>query len=310
MNSLLHRLHPSMSEPAGSARSQAVFTTLAPRLLWRTGTALALGMAAVSCVPATQYEEARSAAQVEMDGRRRAEHRVAEAEHEREKLRAELARRDDALKEREQAIDESKLQTSVAAKERDQASQLVEQLRGELARVGDHMRVFSDQKRDLEQALSNVDAARKAELDKDAERSALRTRLMRDLTLLLHDPIAGGEYGLDVREGELTLRVADPKLLNEAGTVSPERAALFKALVRASELYPAVKLELAERDPGSGVSVATSSARLEAVRKALADGGVASDRLLLPAAAAPNEGAPPSSAVGPAPELEIRFVFR
>jgi flagellar motor protein MotB len=318
MNPSLDRLLSYLSEPAGPARSITMLTVHAPRLLFHAASALALSMAAASCVPALKYDEARSAAQVEMEGRRRAEYRIGQTEYERDQLRAELERRDSALQEREQVIDQSKLETTVATKERDQASELVEQLRGELARVGDHMRVFSDQKRDLETKLSTVDALRKSELQNAAERTTLRARMMRDLTLLLHQPIAGGDYGLDIEEGELTLNVTSDKLFTGPGAVQPEAATLLKAVSRMSQLYPSAKIRLDERDAVSGEVAKNSTPRHEALRKALTDQGVAADRLVIPPSSPPPPAAP-AATEAPAPpalpakavetELEIKFVL-
>jgi hypothetical protein len=275
------------------------FTRLVPTLeparsnVSRVASLLAL-LVSASCVPVTRYEEARSAAQVEMEGRRRAEHRVTEVEYERDRLRAELEGRDGALRQRDEAIDESKLASGVLAKERDQAAELVEQLRGELARVGEHMRTFSEQKRELEQALGS---------GKGAERSARSARVARDLTLLLHEPIASGALGLDLRDGELTLTVADPNQLDEAGLSGPQGAALVRAVARIAELYPEAKIELRERGAASAEPVVGRSARLEPLIKALNARGLA-DRLLLPAPL--PEGEPPAPREI---ELEIRFLL-
>lgn len=307
MQTVLERSLSNRGEPAGPARRLFSFASLAPGRLVST---LVLGLAAASCVPETRYEEARSAAEVEMGGRLRAEHRLREVEQERDRLQAELARRDGALAERDQVIDQSKLEMSLAAKERDEAARLVEQLRGELARVGDHMRVFSDQKSELEQALRKVEAARQAELEKGGQSDVVRARMMRDLTLLLHEPIASGRYGLDVQNGDLMLHVAEGR----------DDAALPKAVARIAQLYPAVKVELKERDPASGEQTPSPSAALEALGKALVDQGLARERLLLPAPkpeGAPAGGEPGSlpeakpaepAAAPAAAELEIRFL--
>ncbi len=55
-------------------------------------------------------------------------------------------------------MSESKLESSVVAKERDEATGLVDQLRGELARVGDNLRSYAEQKADLEKSLQAAQA--------------------------------------------------------------------------------------------------------------------------------------------------------
>ena len=66
--------------------------------------------------------------------------------------------RDSAVAAGQQRIAQTELDVSVVSKQREEAAQLVDQLRSELARSSDHLRAFSDQKKKLEQALAAAEA--------------------------------------------------------------------------------------------------------------------------------------------------------
>lgn len=118
-------------------------------------------MVAPGCVPQNRYDAAVAQRNT--------------AETERQRLTAELARVDAALSKAEEAIRnrdqtiaigqtqlaQEKLVQDRTTTERDDAVALVDQLRGELARVGAHLQEFSDQKRDLELALEEADTRAK-----------------------------------------------------------------------------------------------------------------------------------------------------
>ena len=126
------------------------------------------------CVQATAYEQATSAAAVQAEGRRRLGEELAQKSaellalrQERERLQAENARLSGELRRREGAMDQAELELVLAKQERTEEASLVQQLRGDLARVGSHLDVFADEKADLDAALQ---AAR-------AENERLTTRL-------------------------------------------------------------------------------------------------------------------------------------
>ncbi len=110
-------------------------------------------LAVTGCVPAVQYEEAQSAAEVEREGHRRAAQRLYAAEQELAKLKAEHEQLKARLAEKDQTLAAVELDVQRAAKQRDEHAELVTQLRGELARVGDHLRAFSVEKDGLNQRL-------------------------------------------------------------------------------------------------------------------------------------------------------------
>lgn len=122
---------------------------------------LAASLALSGCVPATQWEEASSAAEVEAEGHRRVAERLnaAEAELERTKLENQkLAEAKAALEAQLQKEERRLAQTAMdmesSKKEQEQQIELVTQLRGELARVGDHLKSYQSDKDGLEVKLS------------------------------------------------------------------------------------------------------------------------------------------------------------
>src|SRR5882724_11932704 len=71
--------------------------TLAPRLIVNVGAVAALAGLFAACVPATQYEEAKSASEVELAGRQRAEAELARTRSQLDALSAQLSERDAKL---------------------------------------------------------------------------------------------------------------------------------------------------------------------------------------------------------------------
>ena len=163
----------------------------APRVLLHCASVATLAGLTSGCVAETRYEEARSAGQVEMGARQLAERRLHESELRLAALDAELKARDQKLSADEDAISQSKLDGDVLAKERDEQTQLVEQLRGELARVGGDLHAFAEQKASLERALS-VAEARKKRLEQSDAQAASLVRATRDLSALLGDGVLSG----------------------------------------------------------------------------------------------------------------------
>jgi chromosome segregation ATPase len=117
------------------------------------------------CVPATSYEQANSAAEVEREGHRRAAVKLAAAEEELKLAKAEkvalLAEKKDLearLQTEESALAQTSLDMESAKKENEQQTELVTQLRGELARVGDHLKTYQGDKDALAEELAAAEA--------------------------------------------------------------------------------------------------------------------------------------------------------
>jgi hypothetical protein len=222
-------------------------------LWWRTARvsprqlALLLVLGVFSgCVPATQFEEAQSAAQVEMEGRRRSEYQLSRLKTENAELRAQVQKQGQVLDDREQALSQAQLDSSTLGKQREDAEGMVEQLRGELARVGGHLQTFHDDQQKLQAALTA-----------EAARGRALSRLSRDAALSMAEPIATGEYTLDAEQSAVVLRVPREKLLADDGSVKPEAEPLLKNVVRLLQLHKQAKLRV-EDSAHEGDAIAVS----------------------------------------------------
>jgi hypothetical protein len=242
------------------------------------------------CVPVTRYEETQSAAQVEMEGRRRSEYALSQLKAENAELRAQMQQQSQTLDDRDQALSQAQLDSSTEGKQRQDAEGMVEQLRGELARVGGHLRTFHDEQQKLETALTS-ETARGREL----------SRLSRDAALAFPEPLATGEYTLDPEHSAIVLRVPREKLLTDEGGVKPEAEPLLKVVARLMQLHKQARLRV-EDSSAAGDPLAVSRLII-----ALTDRAVAAERFeLLPVLPA-NEAtatAPPNRE-----GAEIAFAF-
>lgn len=262
--------------------------------LWRRARlnplALALLMLGIGsgCVPVTRFEETQSAAQVELEGRRRAEHQLAQIKLENAELEARLREQSEKLEARDQALAQAELDSSNQGRKRQDAEGMVEQLRGELARVGGHLQSYHDDKQKLE-ASRNI----------EAERSRALARLARDAALLLAGPIAIGEYALDAEHGRITLAVPREHLLADDGNLKPEAQPLLKSVIQLLSLHPQAKLRI-EDSSAVGDAVAVSR-----VVSALTDQGVSGDRFE-PLAA---EAQPATAPAAAAPQIVFGFAL-
>jgi flagellar motor protein MotB len=259
-----------------------------------------------SCVPATRFEEAQSAAQVEMEGRRRAEHELALAKAQNEQLAAQMRGQTSDLDQRAEALAQAELDTTTQGKQRQDAEGLVEQLRAELGRAGEHLRSFHDDKQRLE-------ASRSAE----TSRSLLMVRVARDLSLLLPEPIAAGDLVLDAEPGRLVLRGARAKLLADDGAVKPEAEPLLKALAHVLGLHPGLRITVTdttnESDPVATTRIVdglmqrgVTSSRFEARSEA---GGAPQPEVAAGEPTPSSAGQAAPSSAGPAGEARLDFAL-
>lgn len=243
---------------------------------------LLLGLV-TGCVPAAQLEETQSAAEVEREGRRRSEAQLQRVEAENQQLRAQMREEKAAIEQREQQLSEAELDTAAQGKRREDAEGMVEQLRGELARVGNHLQTFHDEKQKAEQRAAA-----------EAAHGQAMARLSRDIALALSDPLATGEYTLETEQGALTLRVPSDELLSETGEQKADAARVLEIVAKLMKLHQEAQLRVEDSAaPGDAVRVA----RLVA---ALGERGVGSERLVAldPAAAPATRSATPEISFG------------
>jgi hypothetical protein len=328
----INELWAMLAEPE-TLRTLYQGVALAPRLVLHVASvATVLGLCS-ACVPEARYEEAKSASEVQFAARQRAEAELAATQTQLTAAASELNQREQKLAETEQSVSESKLESSVAVKERDEATGLVDQLRGELARVGDNLRSYAEQKADLEKSLQAAQV-RKLELERSQAQTVAIARLTRDLTSALGDRVTNGDLTIDVREGRVLLSAAPELWFNDDGTLRADMDGALAAVSRVLTLHPASALELAlpttdaeKRGPAllsalsaRGVSAsrmklaplappATPSAEA-APAKVAAPSEAAPAKVAAPSEAAPAEVAAPSEAARAkvaAPSLEFSF---
>lgn len=225
---------------------------LSPRQLALAVTVLVL----TGCVPVTRFEEVQSAAQVEMAGRHRAEYRIGQLEAENAALQASAQERSRSLaqqmEQRDDALAQAELDKTTQNKERADAEGMVEQLRGELARVGGHLQSYHEGQQKLQAAL-----------EAETARGRALSRLTRDVALSLAEPLTTGTYWLDSDARHVVLRVPRDAVLAQDGNVKPEAAALLKSVTRLLELHPESKLRVEDLSaPGDAVAASRVVAAL------------------------------------------------
>jgi hypothetical protein len=170
-----------------------------------------------------------------MAGRHRAEYRIEQLQAENAQLLAGERHKAAALDEQNDALAQAELDKTMQGKERADAEGMVEQLRGELARVGGHLHSYHAEKQQLEASLAA-----------QAARGRALSHLTRDVSLALAEPLTTGEYTLDAEQQHVVLRVPRAKILADDGTVKPEAEALLKTVARLLQLHPLSKLRVTD----------------------------------------------------------------
>jgi len=190
----------------------------------------------------------------------------------------------------------------VVSDERKQAAELVEQLRGELERVGEHLREFAHDKSELSEALAA--AQRRLERLGELERSVqFRALVARDLALALHEPLTTGEYELSVEDGSVVLRVPAARIYAPDGeALHPEAVQLCRVLVEATREHGESYIALTESG-GTDQSDEQLMLRLKRVSDGLVAEGLAetSVTITVPGPQAPTASASAEGAADPAP---------
>jgi hypothetical protein len=228
----------------------------------------------------------RSAAETELALARDEIHRIGQA----------LRSHEHDLDLREGELAQSKLDADRVSTERDDAARLVDQLRGELARVGDNLREFSDQKRELESALNEADARAKR-LDLAERQAGLQVLVMRDVSLSLGGDVTAGRAAVTAIGGKPAVRLAAKDAfgadleITKAGTSTLERLA---EVVRSHEH---ARVELSDLS-ADGASPEDRILRLQRVADVLVGKGLGFERIGF--AVVPMASSAPSDPPGPA----------
>ncbi len=251
------------------------------------------------CVAAKHYDEARSVAESEMAAHQHAQARLGAALERVRSLEQSLDEKEQALAQKDHELDagqsvvaQSKLEATVAMSEKRAASELVDQLRGELARTGDHLSVFSHEKRDLEQAL--VLAEQRLTTAERAERSfGELLEVTRDLALSLGEPLGAGLLALGTHASGVSLYLPNERVFaGETDQLLAQAEPYLASFARVSGRHPTLRVLVLSKDPG-----ASSAARADRIKLGLTELGVADERITLdvtPAEPSPADATAPS----------------
>jgi hypothetical protein len=258
-------------------------------------------------VPEARYKESVAALRAEMDGHRRTLARLYEIETKLVALERTLSEREQLVASGEQRLAQAELDAEVTSKEREAASEIVDQLRNDLARVGDHLRSFAQEKAELAEALDAAEARaeRLAAAEREAQSAAL---VMRDLSLSFHESIASGDLELIVDSGRAVVRVPRGRLIAPDGkALHPEAGKIFDPIVKVASLQPKSRLAIGERGAKDGQD--QQALRLKQVADALTSRGVLPERVAIEILPAPELSEPPPAAGAPASEPKVDFAF-
>ena len=284
----------------------------------------------VGCVPITRFEEAESAAAVEAEARRRAALELESTRQRVGELEATLQARDAELEARQRTLDEQQLASSISDKQRQENASLVEQLRSELSRTGEHLKSYSDDKTRLErellaaqQAVPPLDSA--AGPAPDAASAAGSEQVAASASAPVPAPVAVpaptsppepresapdlgalargvsaalAAVGLDqkvkvtTRSDGVELKIAEASLFeDDSAALRPSMAALFAAAARLSGADPSLSGGLREADHDARLSPALGEERRAQLAATLKQHGLDA-RIQLESLEEPVSGAP------------------
>ena len=269
-------------------------------------------------VPAAKYEDAQANYRIEQTAHRQTTRELAQARQQLQRAQTAIQEHEKQLAETEQRLAQAQLEVGVVAQARHQGAQLVDQLRAELARVGEHLRSFSEENQELGQALASTQA--RVERLATLERSvAFRSSVVRDLALALNEPLASGDYELSVVDGRVVLRVPAQRVFAAGGNdIRPDALELLVAVGRVARQHSTSRVCIAESGGGSGPDQEELAVRLAQVSAGLVAQGFDESRVsIVPpdpgegTAAAADEDAQPEQSdltATPAPS-ELHFAI-
>lgn len=271
--------------------------SLRSRTLLRTASLVLVASATTGCVAAKEYDQARNVAESEAHAHAKTRERLEAAMARIEKLEGELSAREQSLETNATAAEESKLASTVATKEKDAALQLVQELRSELARTGDHLVLFAQEKRDLQQTLL-VTEERMRDIEAAGKNFGELVAATRDLSLALRSELEQRSVELGAHDGQVVLALPPEALFAPSGDALVMGAgSVLAAVGKVSQAHPALRIVV--REPSAGT--AESAARNARLGEALKQNGVAEGRLVMPASRA-VPAATAADTTGAAPE--------
>jgi hypothetical protein len=252
----------------------------------------------VACVvPQNRYDEVTAKLRDEEALRRKSEAELARVSADLVRLSQALDGKEQSLVAREGDLAKAQLDAERISREKTDAVELVEQLRGELARVGEHLREYSGRKQELEAALGHAEARAK-ELETAERGIATKVLVMRDVTLALAEPAAAGKVAITTVDGKPTVRFDAGEVFSGKGAeLKPDMTAALERIALAVAPRGDMHVELSDLSTD-----ATSSedriARLERVADLFSGKGIGFERLgfaVTPRPESTTTAAPPAS---------------
>ncbi len=239
--------------------------------------------AAGCLVPASQRDNAVATADAERARREAGEIELRALREQLAELQRRLSAATAAIEEarKQQAQDDYDL--AAARRERDDAMEVVDQLRAELERVARHLRAFGERNKALARELDDMKdrADRLTALQDEADE---RAKMMADLAIALRDDARAGVVALDIVGGRPMVRLLPRGAFSgEQLTFAGTRA--VRDVVGVVEPSKSRLVIVAPAGPG-----AVDGARADAVAKALASTGLAADRISRGTDSPPSEG--------------------
>ena len=273
------------------------------------GTALVSPLLVGCFVPQNRYDEAVTRLREERAAHKADTDDLGRAKAELGRLNETLGSREQSLTAREGELSQVKLDSDRVSTERDDAVVLVEQLRGELARVGNNLREFSEQKQELEAALAEADLRAKR-LDQAEKSVEAKVLLVRDVSFALGDAVSKGIASVTVVDGKPAVRLDAAEVFSgKGGGLSSASVAVFEHLGTTIAERKGARLELGDRSTDS-VSPEDRIVRLQRVADVLSRQKVGLDRIgfaVAPSGAEKSgDGTAPPVAPSAAPTSENR----
>jgi hypothetical protein len=256
--------------------------------------ALLSPLAAGCVVPQNRYDEVSAKLHEEEALRRKSEAELARLSADIVRLSQALDGKEQSLLAREGDLANAQLEAERISREKTDAVELVEQLRGELSRVGEHLREYSGRKQELEAALGRAEARAK-ELEAAERGIASKVLVMRDVSLALAEPAAAGKVVITTVEGKPTVRFDAREVFSGKGTeLKSDMVAALERIALAVAPRGEVHLELSDLS-AEAATPEDRIARLERVADLFSGKGIGFERLGFAVTPAPE------APVGPSP---------
>jgi hypothetical protein len=163
-------------------------------------------------------------------------------------------------------------------REGDDARLVIDQLRGEISRVGTHLRSYAADRERLRQLLNDAEG-RLSELNQIERLGRARLVLVRDLTHALHEPLRDGQLSLTIEARRVGVLIpASHAYHPESGALMPQARRHLDITAETVRRLPFSHVEIAETVPG--LDAATRLNRLEQLKNVLVEAGARSERVV------------------------------